>query len=595
MIFIVSAAAVLLISGVTEILLPLIGVQSVPPLGVLTNSLMALSVIFGIYKYGSFSVGTDEIAETVLSTMAGGVMVTNADYQVVYCNIRAAEFLPELGKQPIGVNLMAVYDKTMEPVRVKWEADLKLQSASEINNLRVGQSAEALIVDMRITALRTDQTGYIFVINDVSELKRAENEMKAQSAKLELSNKAFQQSQVAMLNLLEDARELEVELKNEKASVEQKVIERTTELQAQRESLAAIINGVDFGIYTLNADLHMDLVNKAMQDIYVRAYGKPFSLEEFDANVHSQADSKTDIQEAIRTHLAVRREEFSRGNLMLRAFRSPIFEAGTKNPKLVGVVNVIQDITEAKAAERSRDEFFSIASHELRTPLTAIRGNTSMIMDYYSEALKDLSLKEMIDDIHDSSIRLITIVNDFLNTSRLEQGKIEFVLEPFSLSDLVDNVLKEFKAGDVAAKVPILVGKSRAVPNVLADQDRLKEVLINLISNAVKFTDVGSITIDLALDGDKVKLSVTDTGKGIPAESRGLLFHKFQQASNNILTRDSTRSTGLGLYISKLIMTGMGGEIAIEKSAAGKGTTFAITVPAVKSSRTKSVSGKVKA
>src|SRR4030042_3337239 len=105
---------------------------------------------------------------------------------------------------------------------------------------------------------------------------------------------------------------------------------------------------------------------------------------------------------------------------------------------------VMEDISERKAIERSRDEFFSIASHELRTPLTAIRGNTSMILEYYGDALKDEQLKGMVMDIHESSIRLISIVNDFLETSRLEQGRIPFKNEPFDAPTLIEAVLKEY-------------------------------------------------------------------------------------------------------------------------------------------------------
>jgi len=177
---------------------------------------------------------------------------------------------------------------------------------------------------------------------------------------------------------------------------------------------------------------------------------------------------------------------------------------------------------------------------------------------------------------------LITIVNDFLNTSRLEQGKLEFKLAAFDLSDLVNEVIEEFRAGDATAKIPIVTHLG-AVPEAMADRDRLKEVLINLIGNSIKFTEIGTVKVSLKMENERLKLSVKDTGRGIPQESQGLLFHKFQQASNNILTRDSTRSTGLGLYISKLLVTGMGGEIFLEKSAAGKGATFSVLIPTVKS------------
>src|SRR5213075_2929978 len=98
----------------------------------------------------------------------------------------------------------------------------------------------------------------------------------------------------------------------------------------------------------------------------------------------------------------------------------------------IGTAILVEDVTEERVMARSKDEFFSIASHELRTPLTAIRGNTSLIQQYYKAQLKDGQLNEMVGDIHESSLRLIEIVNDFLDASRLEQGKMQFHPEPFS-------------------------------------------------------------------------------------------------------------------------------------------------------------------
>jgi signal transduction histidine kinase len=202
----------------------------------------------------------------------------------------------------------------------------------------------------------------------------------------------------------------------------------------------------------------------------------------------------------------------------------------------IGTVVTVDDITEQKALQRSRDEFFSIASHELRTPLTAIRGNTSMIQDYFPKALADPDLKSMIDDIHESSVRLITLVNDFLDTSRLELGKIKFDIKPVNVPEL-------------------------------------------------KFTEAGSVTIAVRQNGTQCEMRVTDTGKGIPLDSQSLLFRKFQQASNNILTRDSTRSSGLGLYISKLIINGMNGAIELESSVENQGSTFLVSLPVAEPAR----------
>jgi PAS domain S-box-containing protein len=245
----------------------------------------------------------------------------------------------------------------------------------------------------------------------------------------------------------------------------------------------------------------------------------------------------------------------------------------------IGAVIIMQDITEQKMIERSKDEFFSIASHELRTPLTAIRGNTSLIQQYYQDKLQDADLKEMINDIHASSIRLINIVNDFLNTSRLEMGRMKFKKEPVDLVALATDVIKEYLATGSQKKILIqLINPTTPLPKVIGDHDRIKQVLINLIGNSLKFTETGSITISFVLKSHEVVTKVTDTGKGIPAENQALLFRKFQQASASLFTRDDVQGTGLGLYISKMMMEGMGGSIWLVSSELGRGTTFAYSL-----------------
>jgi signal transduction histidine kinase len=241
----------------------------------------------------------------------------------------------------------------------------------------------------------------------------------------------------------------------------------------------------------------------------------------------------------------------------------------------------VEDITEKKIMERSKDEFFSIASHELRTPLTAIKGNTSMIMSYFPELLKDKDVKEMLSDIHTSSIRLIDIVNDFLDVSRIEQGKIVFKNEAFSIEKIIESVIYEM--GPVLKEKKIYLKfdqmTAQTLPQVWSDADRTKQIIYNLIGNAAKFTEEGGVTVSAHSEAGFLKVAVTDTGRGIPLDKQELLFRKFQQAGNSLLTRDTAKGTGLGLYISKMLVERMGGHISLEKSEEGKGTTFGFTLP----------------
>jgi signal transduction histidine kinase len=249
----------------------------------------------------------------------------------------------------------------------------------------------------------------------------------------------------------------------------------------------------------------------------------------------------------------------------------------------LGVVILLEDITEAKLLQKAKDDFFSIASHELRTPLTTIRGNTSLIMQYFADEIKSPDLKEMIGDIHTSAVRLIGLVNDFLNTSRLEQGRMQFKKEAFDITSTVIACQKELNQMALERKLYLRVEVSlgQRLPPAFADPDKVKEIILNLMSNALKFTDTGGVSVQIRQLGPMLKVSVIDTGRGIPESSKSMLFGKFQQASNNPLIRDPKRSTGLGLYISRLMVKGMGGEIGLESTEEGKGSIFSFTIPAV--------------
>ncbi|MDB5178337.1 MAG: Na+/proline symporter [Patescibacteria group bacterium] len=246
----------------------------------------------------------------------------------------------------------------------------------------------------------------------------------------------------------------------------------------------------------------------------------------------------------------------------------------------IGCVLLFDDVTEERILQRSRDEFFSIASHELRTPLTAIRGNAALIEQYYPKMLEDSNLREMVQDIHASSTRLIEIVNDFLDASRLEQGKMKFEYSVFSVEEVIEKVIYELAGVSRDKKLYLRFEHNpKSLPQVYADLNRVKQIVYNLIGNAMKFTETGGITIRAEIDGRNLKVLINDSGRGISEEGQQLLFHKFQQTGASLITRDTTRGTGLGLYISKLLAERMGGRIRLEKSEIDKGSVFSFSLP----------------
>ncbi|MBU0846121.1 hypothetical protein KKH23_02935, partial [Patescibacteria group bacterium] len=236
-----------------------------------------------------------------------------------------------------------------------------------------------------------------------------------------------------------------------------------------------------------------------------------------------------------------------------------------------------------------KDEFFSIAAHELRTPLTAIQGNTSLIQEYFGDDIrKNKDLEEMVEDVNESSKRLIKIVNDYLDASRLEQGRIVFKNKNIDIKEIITDVVAETKELATEKNLYIKLGEeiNAKLLQVFADKDRVKQVIYNLVGNAIKYTKQGGLTIHAQEENGSLLLRFEDTGIGIDPEGQQLLFQKFQQVGENHLDRKTNRGAGIGLYISKLLVESMGGKIYLEKSEVNKGSIFTFTLPLAKVAKT---------
>lgn len=225
--------------------------------------------------------------------------------------------------------------------------------------------------------------------------------------------------------------------------------------------------------------------------------------------------------------------------------------------------------------DKLKDEFVSLASHELRTPMAAIKGSLSTILEGYAGNISQ-DAREFLTAAYNENDRLIRLVNNLLNTSRIESGKINFSIERVDLTTLITEVVQNLQIAAREKNLYLTYEPPGFMPHVMADMDKIKEVIINLIGNAIKFTAAGGIKISSTIEEGFIVTSVADTGTGIHSEHFELLFKKFSQ-----LKTDYTKTiggTGLGLYISKKIIEGLGGKIWLE-SEVGKGTTFFFSLP----------------
>ncbi|OGZ06539.1 MAG: hypothetical protein A3C93_04985 [Candidatus Lloydbacteria bacterium RIFCSPHIGHO2_02_FULL_54_17] len=370
------------------------------------------------------------------------------------------------------------------------------------------------------------------------------------------------------------------ELSKKVAETDALVASRTVELGQERARLIASIDSIPFGFLIANNDGRVLLENRILSDLFQLDDKKVNTVWDIGDRFGKKFDLRARVEECMKGRKVCEIKEILFGSKFLRGIIAPII-TGDDSSGTIGYVILFEDITEAKVQERSRDEFFAVASHELRTPLTAIRGNTAMLQDMYKDQAVDADVKGMLDDIHEASVRLIAIVNDFLDVARLEQGETSMKKTKFDIAEPIEETLRDMKNPAEQKGLTLRFNKPDKVLEVTGDKDRLRQILTNLVGNAVKFSPKGVITVEVELEPKQqvVKISVRDPGMGISPERQALLFHKFQQAGEQVLARDVTQGTGLGLYISKLLIERMGGTIGLAKSAQGEGSTFYFTLP----------------
>jgi two-component system, NtrC family, sensor histidine kinase KinB len=245
-----------------------------------------------------------------------------------------------------------------------------------------------------------------------------------------------------------------------------------------------------------------------------------------------------------------------------------------KDQRLSGVVLLLRDVTRLKEVERLKSEFVTAASHELRTPLTSLGMSIDLLLERKARELPEKDLV-LLKAAHEEVHRMKALVNDLLDLSKIEAGRIELVFERTPVEILFEHVNSVFKRQLEIKQVALATTLDGALPKVRADANKITWVLTNLISNALRYVKKGGhIELKAQLIGPYVHLSVRDDGPGIPPEYQSRIFQKFVQVKGR-----ETGGSGLGLAICKEIVRAHGGTIWVESSP-GRGSTFTFTLPA---------------
>ncbi len=336
------------------------------------------------------------------------------------------------------------------------------------------------------------------------------------------------------------------------------------ELTRQKEELNSIITSLQEGLLVLDGDERVVLTNKSLEKVIGREVDKGrFFWEEV---------REPPINELIRRVRSEQRNLNQEVAVNDRVFLCSASFLRTKG----GVVVVFHDITDIKHLEKIKSDFVLNVSHELRTPLTSIKG--------YAETINETSISDenrhYLTVIRRNTDRLINIVTDLLTLAKLEEREFAFTPEPVSMPQLIDRVLKIFENQVRQKGLPLKTVIPDDLPPAMGDPFRLEQVFINLLDNAIKYTEVGGITIEMNAKLGNVIVKVTDTGPGIPSEHIPRIFERFYVV-------DKSRSkklggSGLGLSIVKHIVLLHEGSISVE-SVVGKGSTFIVSLPAIRS------------
>ncbi len=280
--------------------------------------------------------------------------------------------------------------------------------------------------------------------------------------------------------------------------------------------------------------------------------------------------------------LSVKREKIS--SLDIETMTALTNQVGlvSRNLKLYdNLQGTNQELQEAnmrlRELDKAKSEFLSIASHQLRTPISAIKGYLSMMMEGDFGKIPG-PINKIISDLFESASRLARLINVFLNVSRIESGRLKLEKKPLQVTELITSVIDELK--NEAAKKDLkltFVKPKKKVPQVLADSDKLREVILNLIDNSIKYTPQGSVTTSIDFDDKNLTFTVKDTGIGIKKEEVNSLFRKFVRGSG--VAQIHTGGSGLGLFIAQKIIKEHGGMSWAESEGKGKGSSFMFVIP----------------
>lgn len=363
------------------------------------------------------------------------------------------------------------------------------------------------------------------------------------------------------------------------------VADTTRELQNSLAHTRAIIDNLADGLLVLDADGVVTLHNPALLAMFDRCGG---DVEGRPATEIFPVDLVALAEKARRDGPLAATEVRLAGGGTGKAVATAVRLVGEARDV---TIILVRDVTVEKEVDRMKTEFISTVSHELRTPLTSVLGFAKIIRRKFGEVVAPAlaeaepktwraaqQIRDNLDIIVAEGQRLTELVDDVLDIAKMESGRYEWKMAPLSLADAAEHAVRAVLPLARGKGLEVVCAVPATLPAVLGDRDRLVQVFVNLLGNAVKFTASGEIRVEARVAGDEILVAVRDSGCGIAAEDLGRIFEKFKQAGDTLT--EKPKGTGLGLPICRQIVERHGGRIWVE-STPGEGSVFSFTLPRV--------------
>lgn len=352
--------------------------------------------------------------------------------------------------------------------------------------------------------------------------------------------------------------------------------------EKEKEKTKAIISNFVDPIIVIGKENNLDFVNPAARQIFSfidADIGKSIASNDYYSMKNFQSIIKREYKVKTSKELKVNFDEeeleinFDGQDLTYKVITAEVIN---DHHEYLGLMKIFYNLTREKMIDKLKSDFISIAAHQLRTPLSAVKWIIKMVLDGDLGKLNEEQKKILLKG-YQSNERIIVLVNDMLNVSRIEEGRFGYIFTNDDFLETLNIVLESLENQIKAKNIKFVLEKPKVLPQIFFDKSKMTLVLQNLLENAVKYTpEYGKIMVTMELGSDFLKVKIKDNGVGIPEKDYSKLFSKFFRAENVI--RMQTEGSGLGLFIVKNIIKKHGGEITFN-SQEGVGTEFVFTIP----------------